>query len=236
MIRQFHLTDENGLSTTDIALEIGPAYSKIRADLEVMVENWNNFIRLAVILKDPQPVTVEERENLKREIDQQNEKINDYRRSVDIIKLENLDTFKKIENNSKSFQVSQGQLKENKLRSELRPTPLTTNSTLPEIKTFLRNFTTYIQSGNDKLDQLPEGLVFEVASTNADSFWMKMFEGWGFCEKTTLQEFIFMVNTISKTRFSIGNRRLELFGLKQENEDTLEFLDKVNDLVINSDW
>ena len=139
MIRQFHLTEENGLSTTDIALEIGPAYSKIRADLGVMVENWNEFIRLAVISKDPQPVTVEERENLKREIDQQNEKINDYRRSVDIIKLENLDTFKKIENNSKSFQISQGHQKENRLRSELRPTPLTVNSTLSIKSKLMRN-------------------------------------------------------------------------------------------------
>ena len=105
MIRQFHLSEDSGLSITNIALEIGPAYSKIRADLGVMLENWNEFIRLAVISKDPQPVTVEERENLKREIDQQNEKINDYRKSVDIIKLENLDTFKKIENNSKSLQA-----------------------------------------------------------------------------------------------------------------------------------
>ena len=63
-----------------------------------------------------------------------------------------------------------------------------------------------------------------------------MCEGWGFCEKTMLQEFIFMINTISNNRFSINNRRLELFGLKQENEDTLEFLDKVNNLVMNSDW
>ena len=46
-------------------------YSKLRADLEVMVETWNDFIRLAVISKDPQPSTVEEREILKREIDQQ---------------------------------------------------------------------------------------------------------------------------------------------------------------------
>ena len=145
-----------------------------------MVENWNEFIRLAVISKDPQPVTVEERENLKREIDQQNEKINDYRRSVDIIKLENLDTFKKIENNSKSFQISQGHQKENRLRSELRPTPLTVNSTLSEVKTFLRNFSTYIQFGNGKSDQLPEGLVFEVATKNVDSFWITMLEGWGF--------------------------------------------------------
>ena len=67
-------------------------------------------------------------------LSQQNEKTNNYRRSVDIIKLENLDTFKKIENHSKLFQVSQGQLKENKLRSELRPTPLTVNSMLPEVK------------------------------------------------------------------------------------------------------
>ena len=63
-----------------------------------------------------------------------------------------------------------------------------------------------------------------------------MFEGWGFCEKTTLQEFIFMVNTVSRIRFSVGNRRLELFGLKQKNEDAIEFLDKVNNLVMNSDW
>ena len=45
-----------------------------------------------------------------------------------------------------------------------------------------------------------------------------------------------MVNTISKNRFSINNRRLELFGLQQKNEDTIEFLDKVNNLVMNSDW
>ena len=104
--------------------------------MEEMVETWTEFIRLAVIAKDPQPSTVEEREILKREIDQQNEKINDYRRSIDNLKLENLDTFKKIENNSKLFQVSQGHLKENKLRSELRPTPLTTNNTFQEVKTY----------------------------------------------------------------------------------------------------
>ena len=140
---------------------------------------------------------------------------------IDDLKLENIDVFKKIEDNSNSFQDLQGHLRGNKLRSELRPTPLTTNTTFPEVKTYLRNFSTYIQAGNDKLDQIPEGLVFDVASNNVDSFWITMFEGWGFCEKTMLQEFIYMINTISKTRFSIGNRRLELFGLKEKNEETL---------------
>ena len=78
--------------------------------------------------------------------------------------------------------------------------------------------------------------MFEVASNNVDSFWMKMFEGWGFSKETTLQEFIFMVNSVARNRFSVSNRRLELFGLKQKNEDAIEFLDKVHNLVINSDW
>ena len=60
--------------------------------------------------------------------------------------------------------------------------------------------------------------------------------GGGFAKKTLLQELINMINKISKNRFPICDRRLELFGLKQKNEDTLEFLDKVNDLVKNADW
>ena len=35
--------------------------------------NWNEFIRLAVISKEPQPVTRREREDLNKEIDQQTE-------------------------------------------------------------------------------------------------------------------------------------------------------------------
>merc|ERR1712030_76250 len=66
--------------------------------------------------------------------------------------------------------------------------------------------------------------------------WITMFDGWGFSERTTSQQFIFMVNSVSKNRFSVSNRRLELFGLKQKNEDAIEFLDKVHNLVINSDW
>ena len=134
------------------------------------------------------------------------------------------------------MQETQGHIRENRLKPELRPTPLTFETTFPEVKTFIRNFVTYIQSGNDQIDQLPGSLVFEVASNNVDSFWMTMFEGWGFSEETTLQEFIFMVNSVSKNRFSVSNRRLELFGLKQKNEDAIEFLDKVHNLVINSDW
>ena len=127
---------------------------------------------------------------------------------------------------------TRGQIRENKLKPELRPAPLTIETTFPEVKTFLRGFSTYIKSG----EQSPGNLVFEVASNNVDSFWMKMFEGWAFSEETTLQEFIFMVNSVARNRFSVHNRRVELFGLKQKNEDAIEFLYKVQDLVTNSDW
>ena len=234
-IRNFHLLEENGLSTLNFSLEISSSYDKLRNELEILVTEWSRFIRMAVIVKDPQPTTPADREILKQEIDDENRKIYEYRKMVDELKLENLDVFRKIKNNSKMLQT-QGQIRENRLKPEFRPTPLTIETTFPEIKTFLRDFSTYIRSGSDTIDQLPGSIVFEVASNNVDSFWMTMFEGWGFNEETTLQEFIFMVNSVSKNRFSVNNRRLELFGLKQKNEDAIEFLDKVNNLVKNSDW
>ena len=83
---------------------------------------------------------------------------------------------------------------------------------LSENKTRTMRVKTYIKTG----EQSSGDLVFEVASNNVDSFWMKMFEGWGFSEETNLQEFIFMVNSIAKNRFSINTRRSELFCLKQK--------------------
>ena len=43
-----------------------PNLQKYQIDLGVMIDNWNEFIRLAVISKEPQPVTRREREDLKR--------------------------------------------------------------------------------------------------------------------------------------------------------------------------
>ena len=100
----------------------------------------------------------------------------------------------------------------------------------------LRNFSKYVQSRNVQLDQLPEGTIFELAKTNVDNFWMTMLTGWGFEERTKLHEFIALIESISKNKFSICDRRSELFGLKQTNEDPVVFLSKVNDMVKNADW
>ena len=96
LIRQLYQEKDCGLSITSISQEINSTYRRTRVDLGIMVDNWNEFIRLAVLSKEPQPVTSRQKEDPKKEIDQQTEKINDYTRSVNIIELEHLDTFKKI--------------------------------------------------------------------------------------------------------------------------------------------
>ena len=52
-IRNFHLLEENGLSTQNFSLKIGSSYDKLRNKLEELVTEWSRFIRIAVIVKDP---------------------------------------------------------------------------------------------------------------------------------------------------------------------------------------
>merc|ERR1711891_15032 len=96
----------------------------------------------------------------------------------------------------------------------------------------LRKFSTYVKSG-----VTPGDLVFEIANNNTDSFWQKMFEGWSFNEQTTLQDFTFMVKSIAKNRFSVNDRRTELFNVKQEKGETpIDYINKIKQLVESSDW
>merc|ERR1712030_29068 len=155
-IRNFHWLEENGLSVQKLSLEIGESYHKLCIELVQLVNEWSRFIRMAVILKEPQPQSSADREILKQEIDDENRKIDEYKEMVDQLKFENHDVFQKVENNSKMCRETQGQIRENKLKPELRPAPLTIETTFPEVNTFLRGFSTYIKSG----EQSPGNLVF----------------------------------------------------------------------------
>ena len=93
------MLEENDLSTQNFSLKISSAYNKLRTELEELVEKWAQFIRMAVIVKDPQPSTPADREILKREINDENKKIDEFRKMVDKLKLENLDVFRKNEDN-----------------------------------------------------------------------------------------------------------------------------------------
>ena len=117
----------------------------------------------------------------------------------------------------------------------MRPMTLTVNSNFVDVKIFIRDFTKYVNSGeNTNTNEL----VFDIASSNIDHFWRMMLEkGWKFDLTTNLREFCFMVDSIAKERFSITAIRKELFDLKQhKNENVIEFLDKINQLMHMSDW
>ena len=42
-IRNFHLLEENGLSTQNFSLEIGSAYDNLRTELEELVNKWDKI-------------------------------------------------------------------------------------------------------------------------------------------------------------------------------------------------
>merc|ERR1712215_632080 len=83
-----------------------------------------------------------------------------------------------------------------------------------------------------------EELIFDVAYATIDHFWCTMLQqGWKFDKKTNLREYCFMIDSISKERFSITNIRKELFNMKQsQNENNLEFLEKINQIIQMADW
>ena len=86
-IQNFHWSEENGLSTYKLSLEIGESYDKLRLELVQLINEWSRFIRMAVILKDPQPKTPADREILKQEISEENRKMEEYKEMVDQRKI-----------------------------------------------------------------------------------------------------------------------------------------------------
>ena len=171
-LRDFKFLEENGLSTRKLGFSIEENYDKLVIELGLLVEDWYRYIQISVLAKDPQPQTGPEIEILKIEINDQSKQIDEYKEMVHQIKFENLDIFTKIENSSRIGQREHTVIKESKLNQELRPPPLTVNTSFLETKMFLRKFSTYVKSGDT-----PGDLVFEIANNNTDSFWQKMFEG-----------------------------------------------------------
>ena len=102
--RDFHYLEEIGISTQKLGVQIGESHDKLCSELNQLVEDWSRYIPLAVQSKEPQPSTETDREIMKLEIDEQTRQIDEYKEMVDQIKLENLDVFTKIENNSKQCQ------------------------------------------------------------------------------------------------------------------------------------
>ena len=52
-LRDFQYLEENGLSTRKLGFQIEESYDKLIMELEQLVEDWYEYIRLLVISKEP---------------------------------------------------------------------------------------------------------------------------------------------------------------------------------------
>ena len=104
-----------------------------------------------------------------------------YSNLVESVKKENKTVFKDIYSvldlSQKIKQpVSNEQLCEFKPDTNLRPAPLTFQSTLMETHHFYAQFERYVKTSNS----LPDGIIYSQAAVNIDKFWLKQIEDRGF--------------------------------------------------------
>ena len=231
-IRNIAWLVENGLSTQSLLTNIGESYDKLVKKTADLVDDWESFITLTASSNGPIQSN-NDRVSLQKDIADEVIEINKFKEMVDLIKYENMHLFSKIEKSAQKLEESQ-LVSETELNPQLKPAKLTVNSTFIDTKIYSREFTRYIQSRG----YTDEELIFDVASATIDHFWCTMLEqGWKFNKNTTLREYCFMIDSISKERFSITNIRKELFNMKQsQKENNLEFLEKVNQIIQMADW
>ena len=132
-IRNLKWSEENGLSSQKLLPAIDQSYDKLVVELSELVDEWNNFITLTASSKEPHIQTNEDRDKLKSDIDEEMTKIDEFKNMVDEIKFENIDLFSKIEKISKFCENTSKLIYEIELKPELRPLPLTINSSFTDV-------------------------------------------------------------------------------------------------------
>ena len=85
--------------------------------------------------------------------------------------------------------MSNEQLCEFKPDTNLRPAPLTFQSSLMETHHFYAQFERYVKTSNS----LPDGIIYSQAAVNMDKYWLTQIENCGFDKDTNLHNFICLI-------------------------------------------
>ena len=128
----------------------------------------------------------------------QTAQMNYYSLMVENVKKRNKTVFKDIYSvldvSQKSKQpVSNRQLCEFKPDTNLRPAPLTLQSTLIETHQFYAQFSKYIKSSNS----LPNVTIYAQAAVTMDIFWLTEIKNRGFSKDTNLKYFICLIKDVT---------------------------------------
>ena len=129
--------------------------------------------------------------------------------------------------------MSNEQLWEFKPDTNLRPAPLTFQSTLIETHQFYAQFERYVKTSNS----LPDGIIYSQAQVNMDKYWLKQIEDRGFDKNTSLQDFICLIKDVILSKLSLETRQSALFDTKQQDiEDPADFLETLTNIISSTDW
>ena len=129
--------------------------------------------------------------------------------------------------------MSNEQLCEFKPDTNLRPAPLTFQSSLMETHHFYAQFERYVKTSNS----LPNCIIYSQVQVNMDKYWLKQIEDRGFDNNTSLQDFICLIKDVILSKFSLETRQAALFDTKQQDiEDPADFLEKLTNIVSSADW
>ena len=114
-----------------------------------------------------------------------------------------MDIYAVLDVSQKSKQpVSKRQLCEFKPDINMRPAPLTFQSTLMETHQFYAQFSKYIKSSNS----VPDGIIYAQAAVTMDIFWLTEIKNRGFNKDTNLNDFICLINDVSLSRYQGPSR------------------------------
>ena len=119
-----------------------------------------------------------------------------------------------------------------KPQSDLKPTFLVRDCTLPEFLTFGRTFVIYMNSSGTAI---PSEAVFSHLRVHMDPFWYTELIHKGLDIKTELITFPRLMDMVSFDKFPIHNRRMRVFKSEQKG-DTLSFLREIIENIRLAEW
>ena len=119
-----------------------------------------------------------------------------------------------------------------KPQTDLKPTFLVRDCTLPEFLKFGETFVIYMNSSGTAI---PAEAVFSHLRVHMDPFWYTELIHRGLNIKTELVNFPKLMDYTAIDKFPIHNRRMKVFKSEQKG-DTLSFLREIIENIRLADW
>ena len=119
-----------------------------------------------------------------------------------------------------------------KPQTDVKPTFLIKDCTLPEFNKFTETFIAYMNSSGSTV---PAEAIYSNLRVHMDDYWFKELIGVGLSTQTELTSFTRLMDEVSLVKFPLHNRRMTVFCAKQTG-DAMAFLRELIENIRVADW